>query len=71
VSWIGRSNLTDYGSLISRTAEQIRYFLGNLNNNDTAQDNKFVTSVSETNGIISVERAQPTFANISGTANAA
>lgn len=71
VNWIGNFNLSEYESLNARTADQIRYFLGTLNNNDIARDNQFVTSVSETNGIISVERARPTFENISGTATTA
>lgn len=35
---------------------------------DTAVTNQFVTSVSETNGVISVSRARPTASNISNTA---
>ena len=70
VTWIGRNNLTNYDDLTTRNASQIRYFLGTLSNNDTAQENKFVTAVSESNGIISVDRAQPSFANISGIVGA-
>lgn len=68
VSWIGQGNLNDYPTLITRTAEQIRYFLGTLAQVDNAVTNQFVTSVSETNGIISVTRARPTFSNLSGSA---
>lgn len=35
---------------------------------DTAETNKFVTKVSEVNGVISVERARPTAANVAATA---
>ena len=69
VSWIGQTNLNDYPTLITRTAEQIRYFLGTLEQVDEARANQFVTSVSETNGIISVTRAQPTFSNLDGNAS--
>lgn len=68
VSWIGQANLNDYPTLITRTAEQIRYFLGTLAQVDNAVTNQFVTSVSEINGIINVTRAQPTFSNLSGSA---
>lgn len=67
VTWLGQNNLDNYVSLISRTAEQIRYFIGLLNYTDTAQTHKFVTSVSEDNGVISVTREQPEFSDITGT----
>lgn len=68
VDWIGRVNLDDYPNMITRNAEQIRYFLSTLASDDTAQENKFVTAVSQSNGIISVERTQPRFTDIAGTA---
>lgn len=68
VNWLGRGNIEDYPSLIARTAEQIRYFIGLLNTADTARENQFVTAVSQENGTLTVERARPTFANISGIA---
>ena len=68
VNWLDPTNLTEYPNLITRNAEQIRYFLGNLKVTDTAQSNKFVTAVSQTNGKIEIERAQPAFSNISGSA---
>lgn len=71
VSWLGRDNLNDYDSMIARTADQIRYFLNRLNLNDSAQEGKFVTSVSEAAGIITVERAQPEFSDIAGIAQTA
>ena len=70
LDWLGRTNIADYPNLISRTAEQIRYFIGLINSTDTARENYFVTQVSQTGGTISVERAQPTFSNIGGTAGA-
>ena len=70
VAWIARTNLSNYDSMIDRNAEQIRYFLNKLSLNDTAQNNKFVTSVSQDGGAITVERAQPTFSDIAGTAQA-
>lgn len=42
-----------------------------LDKADEAVANQFVTSVSETNGIITVNRAQPTYQDISGLANIA
>jgi F0F1-type ATP synthase beta subunit len=39
VNWLGRSNIEDYPNLISRNAEQIRYFIGQLNAADEARDN--------------------------------
>lgn len=71
VSWLGRDNLNDYDSMIARTADQIRYFLNRLNLDDSAQEGKFVTSVSETAGVITVERAQPEFSDIAGIAQTA
>lgn len=68
VEWLGRSNIEDYPSMITRTAEQILYFLDTLSSNDTAQEHQFVTSVSEASGIITVERARPYFTDIAGTA---
>lgn len=68
LDWLGRSNIADYPNLISRTAEQIRYFIGLINATDTAREHYFVTEVSQSGGTISVERAQPTFSDISGTA---
>lgn len=67
LNWVGRTNIQDYPNLISRTAEQIRYFIGLLNKTDTEREHYFVTEVSQSNGIISVERAQPTFSDIKGT----
>lgn len=65
--WIG--DLTErYPTLGTFTATQTGRLIGNLNYTDNAQSNKFVTSVSEEGGIISVERAQPNFNNLAGNA---
>lgn len=66
--WIGVV-INNFPSLGTFTGSQTRSIIGNLSYEDSAQNNKFVTSVSETGGIISVEKAQPTFANIAGTAS--
>jgi len=42
--------------------------IASLNFTDTPETHKFVTKVDEADGIISVTRAQPSFADISGTA---
>lgn len=65
-AWVG--NMVDrFPTLGTFTAQQTNNLIGQLNYNDTAQSNKFVTQVTESAGIISVERAQPSFSNISGT----
>ena len=69
VNWIGRSNLEDYPTLINRTYEQIQYFINRLNNTDAARTHQFVTAVTEENGIVTVERAQPAFEDLSGVAS--
>ena len=64
-AWVG--NMVDrFPTLGTFTAQQTSNLIGQLNYNDTAQSNKFVTQVTESAGIISVERAQPSFSNISG-----
>lgn len=69
LNWLGQSNVDNYANLITRTAEQIRYFISTLNpiQQDQEVQHQFVTSVQETNGIINVSRAQPSFDDISGT----
>lgn len=64
--WIGPL-LDEYVTLGTATGMQTRTLIGRLNYTDNPRDNYFVTSVSENAGIISVERARPTFTNISGT----
>lgn len=65
-NWLGATNIEEYHSLITRTAEQIQYFLSYLNKTDTSVDRQFVTSVSEENGIISVERSTINFDDLYG-----
>ena len=67
-TWIGMMNVEDYPSMLNLTAEQIRYFLGTLTAQDTSTENYFVTAVNQTNGAITVEKARPTFSNLSGFA---
>ena len=67
VEWIGRTDLEDYANLSMRIGSQTRTMINRLNYTDTPRNNYFVTEVNETNGIIDVVRAQPTFSNISGT----
>lgn len=68
INWIGRSNINDYDSLILRNADQIRAFLNTLVYEDEPQTNYFVTEVSQSGGIVSVNRARPNFSNLSGSA---
>lgn len=64
-AWVG--NMVDrFPTLGTFTAQQTNNLIGQLNYNDTAQSNKFVTQVTESAGIISVERTQPSFNDISG-----
>lgn len=70
VEWIG--TLTErYPTLGTFTATQTGRLIDALSYTDATQSNQFVTAVSETSGIISVEKAQPTFSNISGIASVA
>lgn len=51
-------------------AQQITDAINALDKGDSNTPNQFVTSVSQNNGLISVARAQPTVANISGLQDA-
>lgn len=51
-------------------AQQITEAINALDSGDSNTPNQFVTSVSQNNGLISVARAQPTIANISGLQDA-
>ena len=67
VNWIG--TMADrFPTIGTFTGLQMDSKIGNLNYTDTVPTSQFVTSVSETSGVISVERAQPSFSDISGTA---
>lgn len=47
-------------------AEQITTAIGNLDNSDAAVANQFVTAVTQTDGVVAVQRAQAAVADISG-----
>lgn len=66
--WIG-TFMDDYVTMGTATGMQTLNFINRLNSDDTAVNNQFVTSVSESKGIISVERARPNFSNLSGSAD--
>lgn len=67
VNWIG-TDLDEYADLPTRTGTQTRLYIGQLNHQEEPVTNQFVTSVTENAGIISTTKAQPSFSNISGTA---
>lgn len=67
-TWVGVM-VDRFPTLGTFTASQTNSIVGELNATDIAQENQFVTSVTESAGIISVERARPTFSNISGIAS--
>lgn len=64
--WIGIM-VDRFPTLGTFTGSQMDSKIANLNVTDTAQTNMFVTAVSESAGIVSVERARPSFSNITGT----
>lgn len=68
VDWIG-AVINNFPTLGNYNAQHIRSILSELSSADSAENNKFITSVSQTNGLISVEKAQPNFTNIAGTAS--
>ena len=47
-------------------AEQITTAIGNLDNTDAAVANQFVTAVTQTDGVVAVQRAQAAVADING-----
>lgn len=51
---------------LSNSIDAINLAISNMDYTDSAVANQFVTSVSESDGVISVTRAQPTAAGISG-----
>ena len=56
----------DASSNKAATVSSVTKRIGDLNKSDSATTNNFVTSVSESAGVITVSRAQPTISNISG-----
>ena len=68
INWIGRNNIEDYPNLLNRVYVQVQYILSLIQNADVAREHQFVTAVVQENGQVSVERARPTFEDITGTA---
>lgn len=69
--WIGQSIIDRYVTLGDFIAFLITNRLKNISYTDTSISHQFITEVNQTNGIISVSRAQPSFSDISGTATVA
>ena len=65
LDWIG-SDINTYGSLASRTEAHIQYDLGLINHQDNEQEGRFVTSVSQENGHISITKKLLTPNDITG-----
>ena len=63
--WIG-DDVDVYTSLGGRTAEHIRFEINKLDYTDAPEAGKFVTAVSETNGIISVSKKEIDFDDLTG-----
>ena len=63
--WIG-SDVDNYGSLANRTEQHIQYDLGLINTDDSEQEGKVVTSVSQNNAKITVTKKTLQFNDISG-----
>lgn len=55
-------------SKLENQVDSTKNSINNLDYADTSVSNQFVTSVSQTNGLIEVKRARPTASNISNTA---
>lgn len=66
--WIG-TFMEDYSTMGTATGTQTLNFINKLNKTDSPVTHKFVTSVSESKGVISVEREQPNFTDLSGSAD--
>ena len=71
VAWIKEENLQNYPNLTTVTGLQTLNFIHDLSHTEEPVANMFVTSVSESNGIVSTTKAQPSFSNITGTATVA
>ena len=65
-NWIGESDLSEYPDLTSKVADLLLLILADYNYNDYVVDHQFITSVRQSEGYISVTRAQPDFTDISG-----
>lgn len=64
--WIGQNSIDTYMTLADFIITLITRRINNLNYTDNDETHKFVTSVSQSSGIISVNKAQPTFSDIAG-----
>lgn len=62
--------LNGSASVAGSVAKKIADAIGALDVTDEAKSNQFVTAVSEADGKITVSRAQPTIANVSGLSDA-
>lgn len=71
VAWIKEENLQNYPNLTTVTGLQTLNFIRGLSHTEEPVANMFVTSVSESDGVISTTKAQPNFSNITGTATVA
>lgn len=67
--WIGQASIDDHMTL----GDFINYLttrkINNINSDDSPRTHQFVTAVSQNKGVIEVERTQPSFSDISGTAS--
>lgn len=68
LEWIG-NDINNFSSLGNRTDDHIMWRLSELALADEDQEHRFVTSVSQTNGQITVNKTRPTFNDISGVLN--
>lgn len=64
-NWIG-NDVNEFYNLGTRTGEHIDYKIGLLDYNDSVTENLFVTSVSETDGIINVTKGRVNFSDLTG-----
>ena len=68
-NWIGSIVFDNYFTIGDYVSAQIQRQFSNKNVQDNVVAHQFVTSVTEEKGLISVNRAQPAFTDISGTAS--
>lgn len=67
--WIGNYNLENYRNLSTRIIDLINTYLSNLIVNDETAEGYFVSAVSQSNGIITVEKTKPKFTDLQGIAS--
>ena len=70
-NWLNGTNndLSEYGDLTGKIAEQVLLIFELLSNDDESVDHQFVTQVTQSNGQIQVFRDRPTFEDINGHAS--